>query len=102
MKKQYVIYADESHRKGKYYSNFYGGALVDYTKLESINDLLNKKKKNLNLLGEVKWSKVSEQYLNKYIALINYFFSFIIKNQIKIRIMFRQNAIVPQKITREN
>ncbi len=23
MKKQYLIYADESHRKGKYFSNFY-------------------------------------------------------------------------------
>jgi len=24
MKKQYLIYADESHRKGKFFSNFYG------------------------------------------------------------------------------
>ena len=29
MKKQYLIYADESHRKGKFFSNFYGGALVN-------------------------------------------------------------------------
>ena len=34
MKKQYLIYADESHRKGKYFSNFYGGALVNYTELK--------------------------------------------------------------------
>ena len=38
MKKQYLIYADESHRKGKYFSNFYGGALVNYTELEKINN----------------------------------------------------------------
>ena len=38
MKKQYLIYADESHRKGKYFSNFYGGALVDYTELEKISN----------------------------------------------------------------
>lgn len=43
MKKQYLIYADESHRKGKYFSNFYGGALVNYTELEKINNKLNKK-----------------------------------------------------------
>ena len=36
MKKQYLIYADESHRKGKFFSNFYGGALVNYTEIEKI------------------------------------------------------------------
>lgn len=59
MKKQYVIYADESHRKGKFYSNFYGGALVDYCKLEKISSKLNNKKYELGLLGEVKWTKVT-------------------------------------------
>ena len=44
MKKQYLIYADESHRKGKYFSNFYGGALVNYSELETINKKLNSKK----------------------------------------------------------
>lgn len=33
-KKQYLIYSDESHRKGNYFSNFYGGALIEYEKLE--------------------------------------------------------------------
>lgn len=46
MKKQYLIYADESHRKGQFFSNFYGGALIDYQKLESLNDALNKKRPN--------------------------------------------------------
>ena len=46
MKRQYIIYADESHRKGKYYSNFYGGALVDYCELEKISIELNNKKRN--------------------------------------------------------
>lgn len=102
MKRQYLIYADESHRKGKFFSNFYGGALIDYTKLEEISKNLNKKKLELGLGQEVKWTKVTEQYLEKYIALINYFFEFVNSNKIKIRIMFRQNAIVPQKLTRQN
>lgn len=100
MKKQYLIYADESHRKGKYFSNFYGGALVSYNELKKINEKLNNKKKELGLGQEVKWTKVTEQYLDKYIDLINYFFNFIKNNKIKIRIMFRQNAIVPQNLTR--
>ena len=37
MKKQYLIYSDESFKRGNYYSNFYGGSLVDYTKLQKIN-----------------------------------------------------------------
>ena len=102
MKKQYLIYADESHRKGKYFSNFYGGALIDCKKLENINKKLNNKKIELGLLNEVKWTKVSERYLDKYIELINYFFNFIKNNDIKIRIMFRQNTVVPKNLTREN
>lgn len=102
MKRQYVIYADESHRKGKYYSNFYGGALVNYYELEKISNKLNEKKNDLGLLGEVKWTKVTEQYLDKYIELIDYFFKFVNANKIKIRIMFRQIANVPQNLTRDH
>jgi len=101
MKKQYLIYADESHRKGKYFSNFYGGALVDYTKIEELNEKLNSKKLELGLGQEVKWTKVTEQYLDKYLDLIEYFFEFVKRNEIKIRIMFRQNALVPQNLSRE-
>jgi len=101
MKKQYLIYADESHRKGKYFSNFYGGALVDYTKIEKLNEKLNSKKLELGLGQEVKWTKVTEQYLDKYLDLIEYFFEFVKRNEIKIRIMFRQNALVPQNLSRE-
>ena len=101
MKRQYLIYADESHRKGKYFSNFYGGALVNYIELEKITDKLNLKKKQLGLFQEVKWTKVTEQYLDKYIELIDYFFEFVKSNKIKIRIMFRQNALVPQELTKE-
>lgn len=102
MKKQYLIYADESHRKGKYYSNFYGGALVNYNELEIISNKLNLKKEELGLFQEIKWTKVTEQYLDKYLLLVDYFFKFVKDNKIKIRIMFRQNALVPQNLTREH
>ena len=49
IKKQYLIYADESHRKGKYFSNFYGGALLNYSELEKISSKLNSKKEELGL-----------------------------------------------------
>lgn len=59
-------------------------------------------KEELGLYQEVKWTKVTEQYLDKYLNLIDYFFDFVKKNKIKIRIMFRQNAQVPQNLTREH
>lgn len=34
--------------------------------------------------------------------MIDYFFEFVKLNKIKIRIMFRQNALVPQNLTREH
>ena len=101
MNKQYIIYTDESHKKGSYFSNFYGGALIEVQKLYTINNTLINKKNELNLLAEVKWAKVTAQYLDKYIELINTFFEYVISNDIKIRIMFRQNAYITQNLTKE-
>lgn len=101
MKKQYLLYADESHRKGNFFSNFYGGSLLEYNKVEQITAELNHKKEELGLFQEIKWTKVTEQYLDKYIELMKYFFKYIKSNKIKIRIMFRQNALVPKNLTRE-
>ena len=53
------------------------------------------------MFGEIKWTKVSAQYLDKYIELMDYFFSFIATNKIKIRIMFTQNYFRPINLTKE-
>lgn len=76
--------------------------LVDYTELEMISNELNAKKEELGLFQEVQWTKVTEQYLDKYLELINYFFEFVKSNKIKVRIMFRQNVQVLQNLTREH
>lgn len=39
-----IIYVDELHRKGNYFSNFYVVALINYIELEKISNKLNKKK----------------------------------------------------------
>ena len=97
----YRIYADESVSNGKYYSNFYGGALAKVTDIQDIEKALNNKKEELNLYGEIKWIKVTENYLDKYIEMINLFFSFIKEGKIKVRIMFAQNAYVSDGLTKE-
>jgi hypothetical protein len=99
--KEYLVFLDESEKKGTYYSNFYGGVMVGGKQYERLTFLLNEKKRELNFFGEVKWSKVSEPYLSKYIALIEAFFSEVAAGHLRVRIMFRQNAHKPQNLTRE-
>ncbi len=80
---------------------FMVGALVKVTDIQKIEKELNDRKNELNLNGEIKWSKVTESYLNKYIEMINLFFSFIKSGKIKVRIMFAQNAHVSDGLTKE-
>ena len=101
MKKEYIVYCDESIKNGPYYSNFYGGAVINSTDYEGIVRILNKKKESLNLFNEIKWTKVTENYLDKYIEFINCYFDLIESGKIKIRIMFRNNRYKAEDLTEE-
>lgn len=93
MAKEYLIYCDESVEKGHYYSDFYGGVLIASEDLYKVQKELEKCKSDLNFNSEVKWVKVTENYLEKYKTLIDVFFDFIQSGQVKLRILFRQSAI---------
>src|SRR3990172_2625742 len=101
MDKELIIFCDESDRRGKFYSNFYGGVLVGSSQYERITALLNQKKEELHFFGEVKWEKVSGRYLDKYRVLITSFFDKIVAKSVRVRIMFTQNAYVPVGLTKE-
>jgi Protein of unknown function (DUF3800) len=92
MPKEYLIYCDESVEKGAFYSDFYGGVLVASDDLEQIIQSLEDCKEGLNLYNEVKWTKVTENYLEKYKTLMDVFFGLVKSDKIKVRIMFRQSA----------
>lgn len=94
---EYIIYGDESESKGKHFSNFYGGALVSSDDLEKVRTILAAKKQALNLFGEVKWSKITVNYHQKYIDLIDCFFDLVARDEVKIRIMFTQNIFRARK-----
>jgi hypothetical protein len=51
--------------------------------------------KENNLFAEIKWTKVTQQYLDKYCSMMDVFFRLIKKDLIKTRIMFRQTAQKP-------
>lgn len=99
--KEYLIFLDESDRKGDYFSNFYGGVIVGGAEYERVTRTLNEKKSELHFMAEVKWTKVSEPYLDRYIELVRAFFAELRAGHLRVRIMFRQNAHRPQNLTRE-
>ncbi len=100
--KEYILFCDESDKYGKYYSNFYGGILVASSQYEKVTNLLNAKKRELNLFGEVKWEKITERYLEKYIELVKIFFQEVFAGNVKLRIMFRQNAHISKTLTNQH
>ena len=92
---EYIIYCDESISNGRYFSDFYGGSLVRSKDLEFVLGELKEVMKKNNLMAEVKWTKVTQQYLEKYFSVMDTFFALIKKDLIKTRIMFRQAAQIP-------
>lgn len=97
---EYIIYCDESDRKGKFYGNFYGGALVRSSDLDIVRSALESEKGELDL-SEVKWNNVTPHYLEKYQEIMGLFFRFIKEDLVKVRIMFTQQCYQPIGLTRE-
>ena len=89
---EYIVYCDESSDKGSLYVDFYGGSIVRADKLPEIVAALNAKKEELNLHGEIKWTKVTEQYLERYQEMIRLFFTYVRAGDIRVRIMFRKKT----------
>lgn len=89
---EYIIYSDESISKGEFFSDFFGGALVTDLNFQEVNSALEAKKLELNMMGEIKWTKVSANYLGKYMQMMDLFFSFIKQGKVKLRIMFQESG----------
>jgi len=90
---EYIIWCDESTKNGNHYSDFYGGLLVRSTDLNYVtNSLLRAKDNSRFEQSEIKWGKVTSQYLNRYVDFTDVVFDLIKADKIKVRIMFRQSA----------
>lgn len=99
---EYIIYCDESEEKGRYFSNFYGGALVRSTDLDFVRETLEKRKSSLNLFNEIKWTKITENYAQKYIDLLDTFFDLIAADKVKVRVMFTQNVNIAKNLSQRH
>lgn len=97
--KEYFIWCDESDSKGRYYSNFYGGVLVESHHLSEVQKILGQVCRKLHFFDEIKWHKVSQHYVEKYSKAMDAFFKLIGSGKIKLRIMFTQNAFIATRLT---
>lgn len=99
--KEYIIFCDESEKKGTFFSNFYGGVMVGSSQWDSVVARLQDTLEATGIRSEVKWSKVGPMELEPYKELIEAYFDEIEAGVLKMRVMFRQNAQVPQNLTSE-
>lgn len=96
MTKRYIIYCDESDIKGKFYSHFYGGVLIEASKQQALEAELQAVKDEIHVFnGEMKWGRVTAAYADKYIVFANAVFDIIERGDMKMRIMFTQNRWIP-------
>lgn len=96
------INSDETISRGEYFSDFFGGVLVRSRDIYEVTTAIEAKKQELNLLGEIKWVKVSVNYLEKYKEMMDLFFSFIKQDKLKLRIMFRDTNQVPSNLDHDH
>lgn len=99
--RELFVYCDESVSSGRFYSNFYGGVLVESKHIREVTDRLSAKKLELNFFGELKWQKISEAYADKYIAFLDEVFTLLGESKLKVRIMFQQNNWSPIGLSAE-
>lgn len=90
--KEYIIFCDESDKKGEFYSNFYGGVLVGLSQYDRVKARLERTRDELGFRSELKWQKVTDHYLDQYMEFMRAFFDEIRAGNLKARVMFRQNT----------
>lgn len=99
-KESFYIFCDESIKKGRYYSNFYGGLLINKKNYEKVNNILKSKIQDLSIENtELKWSIVNTFGLENYIQIMDVFFELIKQNDIKVRIMFTDNRFLAHNLS---
>lgn len=98
---EYFIWCDESVKKGRYFSNFYGGILVKSKDLRFVQRKIMEVRDKEGLYNEIKWQKVTEHYWEKYRSVIDIFFDLLESEKIKMRIMFTQNSNKPLNLSNE-
>jgi len=96
---EYIVYTDESDKTGKYFGNFYGGVLVRSSDQADVLREIADAKADLLLRDEVKWTKVTANYLDKDVNLMDCFFDLVASDKVKVRVMFTKNSNIALNLT---
>lgn len=99
--KEYWIFCDESVQEGPKFSHFFGGAIVPANRHATVENHLRVKKAEIGFLNELKWQRVSEHWLDGYARMITAFFDVIRAGNLRVRIMFSDNRVIPEGLSRE-
>lgn len=99
----FYIFCDESLKKGKYYSNFYGGVIIDKNDFEKVKNAIVSRVQDAGIENsELKWGNVNTFKLEQYKSVIDIFFEFVKTKDIKVRIMFTDNRFISNKLSTEH
>ena len=88
---RYLIVADESVKKGKNFSYFFGGCILKEVEYEKINTTLNIYKNSLGL-HEMKRIKITPHNVTDHINVLDLFFTFVKSGQIRVRVFYAPNS----------
>lgn len=98
--KEYWIFCDESIQQGVKYSHFFGGAIVPAARHAEVENRLRAAKARIGFLKELKWTRVSEHWLDGYGRMMTEFFEVLRDGQVRMRVMFSDNRVLPQGMSK--
>lgn len=99
--KEYWIFADESVQEGRHFSNFFGGCIVSARMHADIENRLRIQKAKIGFLKELKWQRVTGQWLDGYQGMITHFIDELRQHRVRMRVMFRDNQASPGNLSRK-
>ncbi|MGI8436764.1 MAG: DUF3800 domain-containing protein [Chthoniobacterales bacterium] len=97
--KEYWIFCDESVQEGSKFSNCFGGVIVPAASHVDVENRLRIAKAEIGFLKELKWQRVTEQWLQGYERMITVFFDVIRAGDVRMRVMFRASD-TPEMLSR--
>lgn len=99
----FLVYLDESDKDGPYYSNFYGGIILDSDLLNEFNCRIGEVLSHTAINGEeIKWQNVNAFTIEPYMRVVDELFAILSENKAKIRIFFRHNRHKPIGLSGED
>ncbi|NCN84281.1 MAG: DUF3800 domain-containing protein [Sphingomonadales bacterium] len=102
MGKRIIVYCDESAKKGKHFSNFYGATILMSEHLYEIQKRLNDITYDMGLNDEIKWNNISVGNSDRYLQFVDEVFDLIEEGRMRMRIMFTHNYMRPLGLTKEH